>query len=301
MSLEGMYTVCITPFDEKGKLDEEGLRTNFYRQLKFGTEGFVVLGTTGESPTLTHEEKKKIIQIALEEVKGKASLWVGTGNYSTDQTIASTLQAKEMGADGALIITPYYNKPTQEGLYRHFAAICSAVDFPICIYNNPTRTGQNMDTATLQRLFSFPSIVAVKESSGNIIQMNDILEVVRNSHPRIRVVSGDDPMTFPLMALGGHGVFSVISNLIPSPINQMVKSALKGDWKQAQNLHFELFPFLKSVFMETNPIPIKAAMAHCGLPAGNCRLPLCNLSPSNEQKLTQLLNTIPSSWLNLHG
>lgn len=301
MSLEGLYTVCITPFDAKGKLDEEGMRSNFHRQLQQGVEGFVVLGTTSESPTLAHEEKKRVIQIAVEEIKGKGTLWVGTGNYSTDQTITSTIEAKEMGADGALIITPYYNKPTQEGLYRHFAAICSAVDFPICIYNNPTRTGQNMETATLQRLFSFPSIVAVKESSGNIMHMTDILEIVRNSHPRIRVMSGDDPITFPLLSLGGHGLFSIASNLIPSPINQMVKAALKGDWKKAQTLHFELLPFLKAVFIETNPIPIKAAMTHCGLPAGSCRLPLCNLSSLNDQKLKQLLSTIPSSWLNLHG
>lgn len=297
MKLEGLYTVLVTPFDKKGKLDEEGLRTNFQFQKSQGVEGFVVLGTTGEAPTLTHEEKKRVIQIAVEETKGKASLWVGTGNYSTDQTIEYTREAKELGADGALIITPYYNKPTQEGLYRHFEAICEAVNIPICIYNNPTRTGQNLETATLQRLFSFPSIVGIKESSGNIMQMSDILETVGKINHPIRVMCGDDAFTFPFIALGGHGTFSVISNLIPGPVNQLVKAALKGEFEQARKLHFQLLPYLKSVFIETNPIPIKAAMNHCGMPAGSCRMPLCDLSPSNDQRLKSLIQTLPPSWI----
>lgn len=301
MQLESLYTVAITPFDSQGKLDKEGLRINLRNQLKHGIKGIVVLGTTGEAPTLSHQEKQSVIQTAVEEVKGKASLWVGTGSYSTGQTIADTREAQQLGADGALIITPYYNKPTQEGLFRHFAAICDAVEFPICIYNHQGRTGQNLETSTLQRLLAYPSVVGVKESSGSITQINDVIETVGTTAPHVRVLSGDDVLTLPLMALGGHGVFSVISNLIPGPVNQMVQAALKGDFIQARALHYQLLPFFKAVFLETNPIPIKAAMMLCGMPSGGCRLPLCDLAPGHLQKLKQLVSSLPSSWQGQYG
>lgn len=301
MKMESLYTVAITPFDAQGKLDQEGLRKNLRRQLQQGVTGIVVLGTTGEAPTLSSQEKRTIIQIAVDEVKGQGSLWVGTGSYSTQQTIADTREAQQLGADGALVITPYYNKPTQEGLFRHFAAICEATDFPICIYNNQPRTGQNLETSTLQRLLAFPSIVGVKESSGSIVQITDVIEAIGKTRPSVRVLSGDDVLTFPLMALGGHGVFSVISNLIPGPVNQMVQAALKGDFVQARTLHYQILPFFKAVFFETNPIPIKTAMALSGMPAGGCRLPLCELTPANTQKLKQLITTLPPSWLGHNG
>ena len=186
MQLESLYTVAITPFDSQGKLDKEGLRINLRNQLKHGIKGIVVLGTTGEAPTLSHQEKQSVIQTAVEEVKGKASLWVGTGSYSTGQTIADTREAQQLEADGALIITPYYNKPTQEGLFRHFAAICDAVEFPICIYNHQGRTGQNLETSSFQRLLAYPSVVGVKESSGSITQINDVIETVGTTAPHVR-------------------------------------------------------------------------------------------------------------------
>ena len=298
MKLESLYTVVITPFDPQGKLDAEGLRSNLRDQLKHGIKGIVVLGTTGEAPTLSPHEKRTVIETARDELNGKASLWVGTGSYSTEQTIASTLEAQELGADGALIVTPYYNKPTQEGLFRHFASVCEAVDFPICIYNIQGRTGQNLETPTLQRLLhAFPSIIGVKESSGSIMQINDVLEAAGKAHPHVRILSGDDALTLPLMALGGHGIFSVVSNLIPGPVNQMVQAALRGDYTQARALHYQMLPFFKAAFIETNPIPIKAAMMHCGKPAGGCRLPLCELTPANHQKLTQAVNALPSAWI----
>lgn len=297
MKLETLYTVVITPFDKGGKLDQEGLRKNLRRQLKHGIKGIVVLGTTGEAPTLSSKEKRSIIEIAAEEVKGKAQLMVGTGSYSTEHTIEATREAQELGADGALIICPYYNKPTQEGLYRHFSAICDALSFPICIYNHQGRTGQNLETATLHRLLACPSIIGVKESSGSIMQFNEVLEMVGKHHPHVKVLSGDDALTLPLMAMGGYGVFSVASNLAPEPVRKLVQAASSGDFVQARAWHYQLLPFFKGTFIETNPIPIKAAMQLCGMPSGGCRLPLCDLTPASSQKLEQVINSLPSSWL----
>ena len=301
MKLEGLYTALVTPFDSQGILDKEGLRRNLRYQLQHGVQGIIVLGTTGEDPTLTPQEKRTIVEIALEEVKSKATLIVGTGSYSTVQTIAATQLAYEMGADAALIVTPYYNKPTQEGLYRHFEAICKAVSIPICIYNIQCRTGQNLQTDTLERLTAFPSIIGVKEASGNIMQINEVLELVEKKHPHFAVLSGDDALTLPLMALGGQGVISVVSNLLPGPIQNLVQAALKGDFISARNWHYQLLPIFKSAFIETNPIPIKAAMRLCGMASGSCRLPLCELAPTSFQKLKQVLNTLPTSWLSEYG
>lgn len=296
MQMKGLYTALVTPFDSQGKLDKQGLRHNLRYQLQHKVNGIVVLGTTGESPTLHLEEKQAIIEISLEEIKGQIPLIVGTGSYSTEQTIADTRKAKEMGADAALIVTPYYNKPTQEGLYRHFAAICEAVSFPICIYNIPGRTGQNLQTETLQRLMQFPSIIGVKDSSCNIMQINDIIESAKQNRPHFSILSGDDALTLPFIALGGHGIISVASNLIPVPIQELVQAALAGDFAAARDWHYQLLPFFKAIFIETNPIPIKAAMQLSGMAAGACRLPLCDLTRANLDKLASIINSFPSSW-----
>lgn len=301
MKMESLYTVIITPFAPNGDIDKEGFRKNLRRQLNAGVKGIVVLGTTGESPTLSADERQEIIEIAVDEMDGKGSLWVGTGTYSTKQTIDYTRQAQELGADGALIVTPYYNKPTQEGLFRHFAAICDAVNFPICIYNIQGRTGQNLETPTLQRLLAFSTIVGVKESSGNFTQITDVLDIAAKIGRDVRILSGDDAFTLPLMALGGHGVFSVVSNLIPQQVCRMVQAAQSGDYFQARNLHYQMLPFFKAAFIETNPIPIKAAMKLCGLPSGSCRLPLCDLSLASHQKLKEVIDSFPSSWLSDYG
>ena len=296
MELKGLYTVSVTPFDAEGKLDQEGFRQNLRYQLRHDVNGIVVLGTTGEAPTLNHQEKQTIIEIARAEIKDKATLIVGTGSYSTELTIAATREAQEMGADGALIVTPYYNKPTQEGLYRHFAAIAKAVTLPICIYNIQGRTGQNLQTETLERLMDIPSIIGVKESSGSILQMHDVIATARQKRPDFRILSGDDVLTFPLIALGGHGIFSVVSNLIPKPIYNLVQAALNGDFSTAREWHYRLLPFFKVAFIETNPIPIKAAMQLVGMAAGDCRLPLCNLVPENLTQLKQILNTLNPAY-----
>ncbi len=301
MKLRGLYTALVTPFDSIGKLDKEGLRRNLRYQLQHQVDGVVVLGTTGEDPTLNPQERQAVIEIAVEEIKGKATLIVGTGSYSTELTIVATKKAQQMGADAALIVTPYYNKPTQEGLYRHFAAICETVSLPICIYNIQGRTGQNLQTDTLQRLMPFSSIIGVKEASGNMMQISDVIESAQHNRTQLSILSGDDALTLPLMALGGHGVISVASNLIPGPIHDLVKAASSEDFVKARVLHYQLLPFFKAAFIETNPIPIKAAMQLYGMAAGPCRLPLCDLAPTSFNQLKTILNSLPPSWLGDYG
>jgi 4-hydroxy-tetrahydrodipicolinate synthase len=292
MFLKGLYTALITPLTPKGELDEQGLREHLRDQLQHQIDGIVLLGTTGEAPTLTEKEKKKIIEIGIEEVKGRAQVLVGTGSYSTQQTIDNTRLAQEMGADAALIVTPYYNKPTQNGLYLHFQAICQAVSLPICVYNIQGRTGQNLQTQTLQRMLDFSSIIGVKEASGNISQMHEVIESIARPNPHFSVLSGDDALTLPLMALGGHGIISVISNLVPGPMKQLVQACLNEDFAQARLIHYQLSPLFKAAFIETNPIPIKAAMNKWGMAAGPCRLPLCELTQESEQKIEILLDIV---------
>lgn len=295
--LRGVYTAIITPFTESGEVDFEGLSHNLQYQLQKGIDGIVVLGTTGETPTLTEKEKEAIIRFAVKEVKGKTHLMVGTGSYSTRQTIENTAKAKDLGADSALIVTPYYNKPTQEGLYLHFKAVTAACNLPICIYNIQGRTGQNILTDTLKKISDLPGIIGVKEASGNIAQMSDVIETIGRKRSQFSVLSGDDALTLPLISLGGHGVISVVSNLIPGPIIQMTHAALKGDFCKARELYYQLMPTFKAAFIETNPIPIKAAMQMRKMPAGPCRLPLCNLLPENDLKLQQVIHSQPPQWI----
>ena len=285
--ISGIYTAIITPFDKQGQVDEIGLRHNIRFQLEGGVNGITSLGTTGEAPTLSSAEKEKVILISKEETKERVPLMVGTGSYSTAQTIESTSQAKNLGADSVLIVTPYYNKPTQEGLYQHFKAIAKAVDIPIMIYNIQSRTGQNLQTETLKKLADIPTIIGVKEGSGSLVQMGEVIEYIGKQRPDFSVMSADDALTLPLMAIGGNGIISVVSNLIPKEITSLVKAAQEGNYKLAKEIHYQLMPLIRIAFIETNPIPIKAAMNLWGMPAGPCRLPLCELSENNEIKLKQ--------------
>lgn len=280
-----LFTALITPFDREGALDEKGFRTLIRRQVEGGVKGIFPLGSTGESPTLTHKEQKRIIEIAREETPRDAQLMVGTGTYSTAQTIENTLMAKELGADCALIVTPYYNKPTQEGLYLHYSAVAKAVDIPFIIYNVPYRTGVNIQTSTLKRLMAIPTFLGIKEASGNISQISEVIELAKKERPDFKVYSGDDALTLPLMALGGYGVISVASNLIPDEMAPFVEALAVGDYVLANEIHYELSPLFKALFIETNPAPIKAAMNFMSLPSGKCRLPLSPMSDENLKKL----------------
>lgn len=285
----GAYTALVTPFDADGKLDEAGLRKNIQFQIANGIDGIVALGTTGEAPTLTQAEKKRVTHIAREETHGKCHCMVGTGSYSTQQTIENTLAAQDAGVDSALVVTPYYNRPTQEGLYQHFSTLAKAVKLPIVIYNIQGRTGQNLHTETLKRLAVIDNIVGVKEASGNINQMMEVIENILPIRPDFSVMSGDDALTYPLITLGGHGIYSVLGNLFPRQIKDLCDAALRGNYIQAREMHYKLLPYMRSIFIETNPIPIKAAMNSAGHAAGSCRLPLYEMSKENFEKMNYIL------------
>lgn len=287
MKLQGTITALITPFIHQ-KLDLQGLIKNIGHQISSGVNGILLLGTTGEGSTLTPQEKAQVIAAAVHEAKGKVPILVGTGSNSTHQTIENTLQAKSLGADGALVVTPYYNRPTQEGIYRHFEALTEAVDFPIILYNIPSRCGTNIDTHTVLRIAALPNIIGIKEASGSVSQAADIL-AASSQFPNFKLFSGDDALTIPMMALGAAGIISVVSNLVPKEMVAMTKAALQGDFEEARKMHFEWLPLFKAAFIETNPIPIKALMEICGMPAGSCRLPLYQMAEENLNKLRHQL------------
>ena len=275
----GVFTALVTPFNSKKEIDTEALKEIVNFQLKKGISGLVPVGTTGESPTVTHEENMEVVEIVVKEAAGKVPVIAGTGSNSTAEAIKMTKLAKAIGADANLQVAPYYNKPTQEGLYRHFMAIADAVDLPMMVYNIKGRTGVNIETDTLMKLAEHDNIVAVKEASGDLNQMMD---VIKRKPSDFDVLSGDDNMGLPLTLMGGNGIVSVASNIIPGWMEEMVQAARSGDLEKAKTIHYELLPFFKSMFIETNPIPVKSAMAMMGLLKEEFRLPLC--PPSEEHK-----------------
>lgn len=290
MIVRGMYTALVTPFDCEGKVDENMLRQLLRFQIAADVDGIVVLGTTGEAPTLTHSEKTAIIKIAKEEIGDKMPLIVGTGSYSTAQVIESTLEAQKLGADAALIVTPYYNRPTQEGLFCHFQAISRAVDLPIIVYNHQMRTGQNLQTATMVRIADLPHICGIKEVSNVDGQFSDIIEGIARQKDFFTILTGDDATTFSSVMLGGDGVISVASNLIPVTMRKLTHAALSGQVVEARELHYTLMPLFRALCIETNPIPVKAAMQLSGLTVGGSRLPLSTMLPQNIAKMHQTLS-----------
>ncbi len=281
----GVFTAIVTPF-RNGEVDEESLKKLIRFGIDGGVSGIVPCGTTGESPTLSHEEHNRVVELTVKEVAGQVKVIAGTGSNSTQEATALTMHAKKVGADAALLVSPYYNKPTQEGLYRHFKTVAEAVDIPIILYNIQGRTAVNIEDATVQKLAQVPNIVGVKEASGSILQMS---EVIRLCPPDFDVLSGDDQMTFPLMALGGRGVISVVSNIVPHKMAGMVKSMLQGDWNSARTAHFEIYELCRAMFLETNPVPVKAALGLMGKIAPDYRLPLCSLSAGNLETLKGVL------------
>jgi len=286
--LRGAFTALITPMNADESVDYEGFRKLVRFQLESGISGILPLGTTGETPTLEESEEDKLIDIAIAEAKGKVPVIVGAGSNCTRDAVKYVKRAKEKGADYALVVTPYYNKPTDEGIYLHFAA-CAKVGLPIIIYNIGGRTGKNISTPLLARLAELPNIVGVKEASGDLGQMMDVIQTIALKKPGFTVLSGDDALTVPLASLGGDGVISVVSNIEPARVTEMTLAALSGDFEKARRLHYELLPIFRAAFIETNPVPIKAAMNMKGLPAGSLRLPMCSLMKENEGKLRAAL------------
>lgn len=276
MNLRGVFTAIVTPFNRDGSLDEFAFRGLIDEQIQAGVSGIVPCGTTGESPTLSHEEHERVIDITIEEVGKQIPVIAGTGSNSTDEAIRLSKHAAEAGADAVLLVNPYYNKPTQKGLFLHFKSIADAVSIPCVLYNIQGRTGVNLETETLLALAEeCDNIVAVKEASGNLSQMKEVIDRA----PRgFRVLSGDDAITADLLKFGGDGVISVASNLIPEKIVLMVEAGLKGDWDIADKLNNDLGPLFTALFVETNPIPVKTALAMTGHIEEVFRLPLCELS-----------------------
>jgi 4-hydroxy-tetrahydrodipicolinate synthase len=283
---KGALVAIVTPF-ANGTVDEEGLRSLIEFQIENGTSGIVPCGTTGESPTLSHEEHKRVIEITVEQVKKRVPVVAGAGSNNTAEAIDLTKHAKAVGADAALHITPYYNKPTQEGLFRHYEAIAKETKFPLVVYNIAGRTGVNIEPATMARMAELPEIVAVKEASGNLGQMAEIVQLCGD---KLTLLSGDDNLILPILAIGGTGVISVIANIAPRQTADIIAAWEAGDVKKAQELYIKLLPLCKAMFLETNPIPVKTAAALLGLiPDGGLRLPMCEMAAANLEKLKKAL------------
>jgi 4-hydroxy-tetrahydrodipicolinate synthase len=285
----GCGTALVTPFRRDLSLDEERLRALVRRQIENGIDFLVPCGTTGESPTLSREEHLRVVEIVLEEAKGKVPVLAGAGGYNTRKVIDLAREIKSLGAQGILSVTPYYNKPTQEGLYQHYKAIASAVDLPIVVYSVQSRTGVNVEPLTLKRLAEIDNIVGVKEASGNIGQM---ASVVHHVPERFLMLCGDDAVSIPLASLGGRGTISVVSNQIPAQMTELVQSALRNDYARAREIQRKYLPLMEVNFVESNPIPVKAAMAAMGLLEPVWRLPLVPPSPANQKKIEDVLESV---------
>jgi 4-hydroxy-tetrahydrodipicolinate synthase len=282
----GCGTALVTPFLRGGALDEAGIRRLARRQIDAGIHFLVPCGTTGETPTLTAEERVRVVEIVVAESAGRVPVLAGAGGYNTHEVIESARRMAEAGADGILSVTPYYNKPTPEGLFQHYTAIAEAVPLPIIVYNVPGRTGCNVDVATITRLSAVPSIVGVKEASGNVTQMCEICAAVPAD---FLVLSGDDALTLPVMAVGGAGIVSVASNEVPAEMALMVELAERGDFTAARKLHTELLPLMLVNFVESSPIPVKSAMAAMGLLEETYRLPLVPPRPASRERIARVL------------
>lgn len=285
----GCGTALVTPFKKDQSLDESAMRRLVRRQIESGINFLVPCGTTGESPTLTHKEHLRVVEITLEEAKGKVPVVGGAGGYNTAEVIELARELRSMGVDGILSVTPYYNKPTQEGLYQHYKAIASAVPIPMVVYSVQGRTGVNVEPATLKRLAAIDNIVAVKEASGNVGQMARVVHEVPGS---FKVLSGDDSLTIPLIALGGHGIISVVSNEMPAEMTQLTRLALSGDFAGARAMQRRMLPLMEINFVESNPIPVKAAMGMMGLLEPVFRLPMVPPSEASRARIEDVLKSM---------
>ncbi|NQT93421.1 MAG: 4-hydroxy-tetrahydrodipicolinate synthase [Lentisphaerae bacterium] len=286
MIFEGTYTALVTPFNEDGSVDYDRFRSLIDRQAEAGVTGVVPVGTTGESPTLTYDEHRRVVETAVDAAAGRIQVIAGTGANSTAEALDLTRHAKEIGADATLQITPYYNKPSQEGLYRHFSAVAE-IGLPVVLYNVPGRTSREIAIDTVVRLSELPGVVALKEAGESVDRVSDILD-----RCDILVLSGDDSLTLPMMSVGAKGVISVASNVAPAAVVEMTRSALKGQWEEARQAHMRLYRLFRNLFIDTNPIPVKAAMAMMGLVKEVYRLPLCSMNDDLKATLKATLETL---------
>lgn len=286
---EGTFTALVTPF-LNDRLDEPSFVRLIEGQISAGITGVVPVGTTGESPTLDHDEHRRVIELAIEAVAKRCRVIAGTGSNSTTEAISLTLEAEKLGADAALLVAPYYNRPTQEGLFLHFAKIAESTRLPLMLYSIPGRCGVEIAVDTVVRLVSqFPNVVSIKEAGGTVERVNQLRAALP---PNFEILSGDDSLTLPFMSVGAVGVVSVASNLIPDRVAALVRAALAGDYRQAREIHFDLYPIFKDLFIESNPAPVKAALARLGQIQPDVRLPLCGLSAASQVKLEATLRSL---------
>ena len=278
---KGTLTAIVTPFRD-GEVDERALRDHIEWQVQSGVDGIVPCGSTGESATLSHAEHERVIRITVEQVRKRVPVVAGTGSNSTAEAIRLTASAREMGADGALLISPYYNKPTQDGIFKHYKTIATSVDLPLLVYNIPGRTGSNIAPETFARLAEVRNIVGVKEASGSMDQTSDILRLCGD---RLTILSGDDALTVPLMALGAKGVIATIGNVMPREMHELAAAGLAGDFARAREIHYRMLPLMRALFIETNPIPVKQALAFMGRCRNELRMPLVPMTAPAAEKL----------------
>ena len=285
----GIGTALVTPFTKSGALDEPGIKRLAKRQIDNGVHFLVPCGTTGETPTLSAAERRRVVELVLEAAEGRVPVMAGAGGYDTQEVAHLSKEMESIGVQGVLSVTPYYNKPTPEGLYQHYSRIADVTSLPIMLYNVPGRTGCNIDAATCARLATIPRVVGVKEASGNITQM---VEICRAVPAEFLVLSGDDALTLPLMAIGGRGLISVASNAIPKEMSEMVEAAERGDYAAARAMHHRLVPLMLGNFIESNPGPVKFAMASMGLCEESYRLPMVSPRPASQEKIRTLLKEL---------
>ena len=285
---KGALSAIVTPFRD-GEIDERALRDHIEWQIQSGMDGIVPCGSTGESATLTHAEHDRVIKITIEQTRRRVPVVAGTGSNSTAEAIRLTAAAREMGADGALMLSPYYNKPTQEGIFRHYKTIANAVDLPILVYNIPGRTASNIAPETFARLCEVRNIVGIKEASGSMDQISDIRRLCGD---RLAILSGDDALVVPIMALGGKGVIATISNVMPKEMHDLAAAGLAGDFERAREIHYRIMPMMRALFIETNPIPVKQALAFMGRCANELRMPLCPMSAPAADRLRSAMKEL---------
>ena len=284
--LKGLYIALVTPFNKDGSLNEDKLRELVRFHIDSGTDGLVPCATTSENPTYTWEEHFRIIELVVNEAAGNLKVVAGCGTNSTIRSIENLIKARELGADGAMVVTPYYNKPTQEGLYAHFMKLADDGGLPLMLYNVPGRTGVNMKPSTVKRLSEHENIIALKEASADLEQMSEIISLCGD---KLILMSGDDSLTLPILSIGGKGVVSVVGNIVPKDVISLISIFEEGDLEEARRLHFRLLPLCQAMFIETNPMPVKEAMNILDMGVGDVRLPLVRMLPENIKKLTKAL------------
>jgi 4-hydroxy-tetrahydrodipicolinate synthase len=294
MKIEGTIVAMITPFNSNDGVDETGMRENINYLLDRGVEGVLAAGTTGESATITHDEQRKMMDILVDEVAGKALAIAGAGSNSSKESLGLVKYAETAGADAALVITPYYNKPQPHGLYQHYKMLTDATDIPIIVYNVPSRTGTDIDVETIGKVSQLDNIIAIKEANPDLDKVSQTIEKLEGLGNRddFQIISGNDNLTLPMISLGARGVISVVANVDPERMSQMVRYALQGDYNNAQKLHYELYDLMKVLFIESNPVPAKESLNMMGRPAGHVRMPLGPLKEESKAKLRKVLQNM---------